>query len=199
MNNQALRIETLSGPALAAHLDALARLRIEVFRDFPYLYDGDFEYEARYLRTYAESPGSMMVLVFDGDAVVGASTCIPLQHETEEIRRPFEQQGQDVRRVFYLGESVLRRAYRGRGIGVRFFEEREAHAYRLGGFEYAAFCGVQRPVEHPRRPADYVPLDAFWRKRGYEPRPDLVTTLSWKDLDEPVETPKPMQFWTRRL
>lgn len=199
MNNQTLRIETFSGPALAAHIDALARLRMEVFRDFPYLYDGDFDYEARYLRTYIDSPDSMMVLVFDGDTVVGASTCIPLQYETEEIRRPFEQQGWDVTRVFYLGESVLQRAYRGRGIGVRFFAEREAHAYRLGGFEYAAFCGVQRPIDHPRRPADYVPLDDFWRKRGYEPRPELVTTLSWKDLDEADETAKPMQFWTRRL
>lgn len=198
MNNQALRIETLSGPALAAHLDALARLRIEVFRDFPYLYDGDFEYEARYLRTYAESPGSMMVLVFDGDAVVGASTCIPLQHETEEIRRPFEQQGQDVRRVFYLGESVLRRAYRGRGIGVRFFEEREAAA-REFGYPVCCFCAVARPEDHPLKPEDYVPLDNFWRNRGYEKRPELVSQFGWTDIGEQDETAKPMIYWMKRL
>ncbi|MDD3518770.1 MAG: GNAT family N-acetyltransferase [Chromatiales bacterium] len=199
MNGPVLRIEALVGDALTTHLEDLARLRIEVFRDFPYLYDGDPGYEARYLRTYVEAPGSMMVLVFDGETVVGASTCIPLQHETAEIRRPFERQGWDVARVFYLGESVLQRAYRGRGLGVRFFEAREAHARRLGGFEHAAFCGVQRPADHPRRPGDYVPLDTFWSKRGYERRPELTTTLSWKDLDEPGETPKPMQFWTKPL
>ena len=38
-------VRRLTGEALGAALDDVARLRIEVFRAFPYLYDGDAEYD----------------------------------------------------------------------------------------------------------------------------------------------------------
>ncbi|HVJ62207.1 MAG TPA: GNAT family N-acetyltransferase, partial [Tahibacter sp.] len=102
-----LKIENYTGAAVAPHLDAVAALRIGVFRDWPYLYDGDADYEARYLATYTRSPRSLFVLVFDGDAVVGASTALPLADETDAFRQPFEARGLDVGGVFYFGESVL--------------------------------------------------------------------------------------------
>jgi GNAT superfamily N-acetyltransferase len=94
---------------------------------------------------------------------------------------------------------VLLPEYRGRGLGVRFFEEREAHARRLGRFEKICFCAVERPADHPRRPAGYVPLDAFWQRRGYRQQPDLRTSFVWQDLDEAHESPKPMVFWMKSL
>lgn len=194
-----LRLERLSGEKLTQYIPELARLRIEVFRDFPYLYDGDLAYEEKYLRTYIEAPDSVIVLAFDGDRVVGASTGIPLQHETDEVKKPFIDAGYDVGTIFYCGESVLLSQYRGQGAGVAFFDHREAHACEIGGFDYSCFCGVQRPDDHPRRPAGYKPLDNFWRKRGYEKHPELSTTFSWKEVGEDTESPKPMTFWMKRL
>ncbi|MFC4638368.1 GNAT family N-acetyltransferase [Deinococcus hohokamensis] len=199
MPSEAVQIERRTGAQLRDVLDDLARLRVSVFRAFPYLYEGSAEYEADYLHTYLETPDSVAVLVRDGERVVGASTALPLRAETAELRAPFERGGYDVNEVFYLAESVLLPQYRGRGLGVRFFEEREAHALALGGFAFTAFCAVERPENHPRRPADFVPLDAFWRRRGYEKHPELSTTLSWPDLDEPAASPKPMTFWLKRL
>ncbi len=175
----------------------LARLRIEVFRDFPYLYDGDFEYEKKYLQTYIDCTESVIVIAFDGDKVVGASTAIPMKHETEQLKKPFVENGYNLDDIFYCSESVLNKNYRGLGIGVRFFEQREAHAEDLGGFKHICFCCVERPADHPRRPANYVPLDQFWNKRGYVKHPELATTYTWKDLDEADETPKPMTFWLK--
>lgn len=192
-------IERVPGPALRNYLRDVARLRIEVFRNFPYLYDGDVGYEESYLQTYLQSPRAVVVLARDGAAVVGASTAIPLRDESEEFQRPFREHGYDVGEVFYCGESVLQKAYRGLGIGVRFFEEREAHARALGGFAYSSFCAVQRPENHPLRPADYVPLDRFWLKRGYTRHPELTTTFRWKDIDQPGQTDKKMVFWLKRL
>ena len=60
------------------HLDAVAVLRIDVFRDWPYLYDGAIAYEREYLEAYAGSNDSVFVLAFYGDAVIGASTGLPL-------------------------------------------------------------------------------------------------------------------------
>ena len=192
-----LRVERYTGDQFKRYIPELARLRIEVFHDFPYLYDGTIDYEEKYLATYLRAKDAVIVIAFDGERVIGASTGMPIVEETEEIQRPFKQQGYDLARVFYFAESVLQKNYRGHGLGVRFFDEREAHACGLKRFDFTCFCGVQRPADHPRRPPDFVPLDRFWTKRGYTKHPELTTAISWMDLDDTDETPKPMTFWLK--
>ena len=193
-----LVVERVCGAAIERYLPAIAELRIAVFREFPYLYVGSLAYERTYLQHYAESPEALVVLARDGERVVGASTAMPLLTHSDDVVPTLVQAGYEPARVFYFGESVLDREYRGRGVGNAFFVEREAHA-RAAGFTTAAFCAVVRSADHPRRPADYRPLDALWTKHGFVRRPELVTTFSWQDLDEAVETAKPMMFWTKEL
>ena len=194
-----LDIRTLTGDALAAAIPELAALRITVFRDYPYLYEGSEEYEKSYLETYARSPGAMAVLVRDGARVVGASTGVPMAHETVEFTRPFVSAGMDPAKIFYCGESVLLRAYRGRGLYKKFFEAREAHARALGGIEWITFCGVVREPGDPRRPEGYEPLDEIWRHFGYSPREDLVAHYSWREVGAEDECDHVMMFWMKRL
>jgi GNAT superfamily N-acetyltransferase len=189
----------VSGADIAPYVDDLARLRIEVFREFPYLYDGDADYERRYLQTYVDAPRSLAVLVYDGAELVGASTGLPMQDETTEFQRPFVEHGYDVSRVFYCGESVLRKAYRGRGIYKHLFQSREQHAASLPGIELCTFCGVRRAPDHPLRPADYAPLNAIWQRFGYDEHAELETQYSWKDIDADTATAKTMRFWVKRL
>ena len=107
--------------------------------------------------------------------------------------------GYDPAKIFYCAESILLTEYRGRGIYPKFFEAREGHARHLGRFDLCTFCCVQRPVDHPLRPKDYVPLDRIWTKFGYVKNEALTTTYDWKDVDQADETPKPMVFWTKSL
>lgn len=190
-------IRRFTGDQLGGYIDAVARLRIAVFRDFPYLYDGSMDYERKYLRTYLECPQAVVVAAFDGDEVVGCSTAIPMAFEEPAFQQPFVDHGYDPTRIFYCAESVLRPEYRGQGIGVRFFEEREAHARELGGFDWYAFCAVVRPADHPLRPAGYEPLDRFWQKRGYAKHPELGAMYTWKDIDQGAETSKRLEFWLK--
>ncbi len=192
-------IQRLSGGAINVFLLELARLRIRVFRDYPYLYEGSADYEEKYLRAYANVPDSVMVLARDGEAVVGASSGLPLSAETPNVIEPFTARGYDPTRIFYYGESVLLPEYRGLGLGKRFFAEREAHVRELGRFDIVCFCAVERPGDHPRRPLNYRPLDDLWNRQGFIRHPELRTTFSWRDLDETTESPKPMVFWLKRL
>jgi len=205
-NPDRLEIKVVSGGELLPHMESLARLRISVFRAFPYLYDGDMEYEKKYLSTYMDKTDAMTVLILNGGKAVGASTALPLADETAEVKRPFVERGIPPEEVFYFGESVLEPSYRGLGLGVRFFEEREKFARLKAGalredrpWRLLAFCAVDRPADHPMRPEGYVPLDRFWQNRGFKKIPDMQTTFSWRDIGDSEETKKSMTFWLKEL
>lgn len=187
---------TLRGEGILPHLQALAQLRIAVFREFPYLYDGTVEYEMNYLQAYVQSPRSTVFLIKDGDRTVGATTALPLADADPEFREAFIRQGIDINAVYYFGESVLLPEYRGRGYGHRFFDEREVAAQAFG-FTVTSFCAVVRPADHPLHHADYEPHDRFWTGRGYTPVPGLCCEYHWKDIDQAESTAKTMQFWFR--
>ena len=193
-----LTFHELSGAALEPWLDGLGALRISVFHDYPYLYEGTLEYEREYLRTYVNTPDSLVVLVTDPtDEVVGATTCIPLRDEGPEFQEPFLKHGFDVNEVLYFGESILLPQLRGRGIGKEFFTRREAHAQRLGA-KWTGFCAVDRPADHPLRPAGYCPLDDFWNAQGYTKHPEMQATFIWKEIGEEDESPKTLTFWLKQ-
>ena len=191
-----LRFETLRGEQLRAWLPRLAGLRTAVFRDWPYLYQGEAAYEETYLSAYADSPGAAVFAAIDGERAVGCATCQPMAEATGRVRDAFRSRGMDLARWCYFGESVLLPAYRGRGAGVRFFELREAHARSLG-LQAAAFCAVTRNDNDPRRPKDYVPLDAFWGRRGYVRRADISVIFDWQEVGDDRETPHALGFWVK--
>lgn len=191
-----LRLQNFHGAELAPHLDALGELRIAVFHEYPYLYAGTLEHERQYLGTYVRSSGSLVVLVFDDDRVVGATTCLPMLDEGPEFQAAFVQAGYDLSTICYFGESILLPAYRGKGIGKEFFVRRETHVRKLG-LKLSTFCAVDRPAEHVLRPQGYRPLDDFWRSQGYVKRPDLQATFVWLEIGEDTESPKTLTFWTK--
>jgi len=194
-----LEVKSVTGEDIFKILPDLGRLRMIVFRDWPYLYDGTLEYEQKYLNQFAEAKGAVVICAYDGDQMVGASTGAPMIEHADEFGEPFKDAGYDISKIFYCGESVLLKSHRGYGLGHAFFDGREAQAKKLGGFDASTFCRVVRPDDHPLKPKDYAPLDPFWKKRGYEPIDGIVATYDWKDVDQSGETSHKMQFWMKKL
>jgi GNAT superfamily N-acetyltransferase len=190
------RTETLRGEAILPVLPALARLRIAVFAEWPYLYAGEEAYERRYLAGYARSPGAAVVVAFAGDEPVGAATCQPMSEASEAVRAAFA--GEVLARWCYFGESVLLAPFRGRGLGHAFFDAREAHARALG-CTHAAFCAVDRDAADPRRPPDARDLAPFWTKRGYLREPARRCVFTWREIGGEAEIAHSLTFWTRAL
>ncbi len=193
-----IQLLELSGKEILPYISDLARLRILVFRDYPYLYEGDMRYEADYLSTYTNCKESFMVLVLDNGQVVGASSGVPIIAEDENMYQRFSNRGIPVDKIFYFGESVLLKSYRGLGFGKRFFDSRENYARSIG-FQFTTFCAVQRPDDHPLRPAEYRSLDLFWHRLGYKEIHGLQTSFNWRDIDKMEEDSKVMQFWIKEL
>lgn len=195
----AITVEPLTGAALREALPDLARLRIAVFREWPYLYEGTLAYEQNYVAKFGAGERALIVAARDGRTIIGAATATPLLDHADAFAEPFQQCGYDAGRIFYFGESVLLKPYRGRGIGHTFFDHREAHARSFGVYTHATFCSVARPDDHPLKPADAQSHDAFWTKRGYRKTDGIVAHFDWLEIGETEKTTKPMQFWMKEL
>ena len=194
-----IKFHRLTGAEARQFVTDLASLRLRVFKDYPYLYEGSLEYEKNYLETYFKANHSFIFLIEDCGKIIGATTSILASEEEENFRRPFENFGLDSGKVFYFGESVLLPEYRGQGFGKLFFQEREAFARTLSFVDTLSFCAVERPSGHPLRPHDYKPLDTFWGNMGFRKAEGLRTTYSWKDRDKENEDKKEMQFWIKKI
>jgi GNAT superfamily N-acetyltransferase len=192
-------VEVLHGSEILPVLDELARLRIHVFREWPYLYDGDWNNEREYLRAFSAARSSVMVLARDSrptpSKVVGVSTAMALADESEALRKPFSDAGYDVSQWFYLAESVLMEEYRGQGLGHAFFDEREA-AGKRAGFHRFTFCAVQRAESDPRQPEATRSLTPFWHQRGYAPL-EVCCSLQWKEVGNATPTFQTLRFWAK--
>lgn len=192
---------TLTGKDILPFVDDLAHLRIVVFKEYPYLYDGDIEYERGYLKRFIENPDAMMIVAKDitSQKIVGVSTGAPLISEMNEAKQPFIEKKYSLAEIFYFSESVLLPAYRGQGIGRYFLQEREKMARCNQNITSIAFCAVEREANHPKKPKDYHSLEMLWQKAGFEKHPDLFTYYSWQDLGEKIQTKKQMVFWMKTL
>ncbi|MGI9403383.1 MAG: GNAT family N-acetyltransferase, partial [Hyphomicrobium sp.] len=94
-----IEVTSLTGDEIKPVLPALAKLRIIVFRDWPYLYDGTIAYEETYLAKFAAANGAVCVIARDGDEIVGASTAAPMIEHADEFAEPFEKAGYDLSKI----------------------------------------------------------------------------------------------------
>ena len=187
--------ELLVGNELDSIITELAKLRIQVFREYPYLYDGSIEYEQKYLADYAKRKGACCVVAKSAGKIVGASTAMWLHEAGDAFAKPFKGQP-EFNKIYYFAESVLLSEYRGKGIGHKFFDKREAHAQKLGAIK-TVFCAVDRPANHPLKPKNYQNLEPFWQRRGYQQLPECKAYLEWQDIDRELPGVHALMFWER--
>jgi GNAT superfamily N-acetyltransferase len=188
-------LQCLEGPQALKFLDLIAELRITVFKEFPYSYDGNIEYEKKYLKNYTKHNRALIILAKKDDKIIGASTCIPMEYAEPAFSNPFSDAGYDPYDFMYYGESVILPEYRGKGIGKEFFIEREKHARKFKK-SIATFCAVERNKKD--YPQDYRPLDEFWRKQGFNPS-KISTEFEWKMIHSDKPEKHKLNFWMKNL
>lgn len=193
-----IEVRGLTPGEVTSRLAEIAALRCVVFREWPYLYDGNLEYERAYLSPYCNDVRALIIAVLHNGRLVGMSTGMPLEMQSDQIVAPFLKRPESPSSILYGGESVLLSPYRGRGIGHTLFDQREAWARTLAR-QHIAFCSVIRPANHPARPAQEGHLDHFWTARGYAPVLGAVAEMSWRDLGDTEDTTKRLQFWMNTL
>lgn len=192
-----LESKLLIGSEISDVLYELAELRIQIFFEYPYLYKGHLDYEMKYLNRYLKSSKSLFFGLWDQQQLIGATTGLPLVDEDSAFQKPFIDHKMNIENIFYFGESLLKPEYRGQKLGHLFFDKRENYAVQSLKYKTTCFCSVQRPENHPLRPANYRTHDQFWARRGYNKQRHLLAQYSWQDRNESAESTKCLEFWTQ--
>ena len=196
-----LTVHTYRGTEAQPFFSDLARLRIEIFREYPYLYEGDLAYETEYAASYRDCPDSLLVVAQDRGKVVGISTAFPLvsaMSQSMKLESAFVSHHRPMSDYFYLGESILLPAYRGSGVYKEFFRYREAAA-REHGSSHALFFAIERPDSHPAKPPQYQSLEPVWHRFQYQKIPDVIARFSWKEVGIPTLIENTMTAWVKEL
>ena len=197
MNN--FEIQTLLGRDAQKHIRDLARLRMEVFKEYPYLYEGSLKEESKYLESFLENESNLLILATYNGEVIGASTAYPLSGADLKIQEALSAFDQKVERFFYFGESVLKKEFRGHGIGQRFFDERQCWASQNPEVQYLAFCAVERDADDPKKPIDYRTPYFLWKRNGFRKHEEVYTYFEWPELGQNTNSSHKMTFWIKEL
>ena len=179
------------------YFQEIAQLRIEIFKEFPYLYQGSFDYERNYLCRYIEASDSLVCLVKQGDIIAGMTTAISLAQEDQDIKGQYQEQGYIPEHTCYFGESIIKKEYRNYGVGKQFFKIREEFAIEnIPKLKHTTFCAVKRDHSHPLRPENYFDLSEFWSKQGYQ-KTESHIKMKWKDINKDKEDYKKLMIWKK--
>jgi GNAT superfamily N-acetyltransferase len=198
-----LDISVYFGSEITPFLEDVAKLRIQLFREFPYLYEGTSSIEEEYLRGFSSDPKSMLVVARSGKELASVSTAWPFTADANILKlakQRFGEVGIRVEDVYYYGEILVKEKFRGRGITRKSYELHEAAAKDYG-YSIASIATVVRSVDDPRRPLNYIDTDALWGKLGFS-KTNIIVKHPWPTIQvdgTSTDELNPMVFWTKQL
>jgi GNAT superfamily N-acetyltransferase len=190
--------QLLTGDTIADHLNDMATLRLDIFQEYPYLYEGRREDELNYLSTYVDAPDASTILAYDDSAIIGAATGMPLIHEDAQMRDAFTGTTLPLNEIYYVGELLFRPAYRNCGLGQKLLGRLQSHIRSLGSYRTLTCATVERPDDHPLRPFDYIPITRFLARTGFARLSGVTNHFRWRETDG-VRRDHCMQFWSKDL
>lgn len=194
-----ISIEVLKGPEVIPYLQKLAELRIEFYRNYPYLYEGNITDEETYLNMYAKSKDSLLVIAKNGDDIVGAVTGIPMLESKEENKQLYAQKQIPAEHIFYLGELVLSQDYQKSDLLERLYLQLENAVKGLERYSLLAVCEIERSPEDTKKPVSALSSEVLWANRGFTKQPQLYTTDAWKDVGDLEKSDHHLFFWYKAL
>jgi hypothetical protein len=194
-----INIEVLKGTEVIPYLQKLAELRIDFYRNYPYLYEGNITDEKAYLSMYAKSKDSLLVIAKNGDDIVGAVTGIPMLESKEENKQLFAQKQIPAEHIFYLGELVLSQDYQNNTIQESLYLQLENAVKELEKYSLLAVCEIERSPDDTKKPVSAFSSEVIWTGRGFTKQPQLYTTDAWKDVGDLEKSDHHLFFWYKAL
>jgi hypothetical protein len=197
MKQSDIQIQVLKGREVEPYVNDISRLRIILFREYPYLYEPDEEVDRGLVRLYT-TEYAIVVIAKDGEKMIGAMTGVPLNAVPARFLELFSTNQIDSAGIFYLGDALIEEKYRGGRLAFKMYNAFEKAVQAEGRYRQIAVIQANKPKDDPKRPANYVPL-VNCGNRGYVEHPELTIMTPWRAVGDVVETNHSVTFWLKPL
>jgi len=198
-----LKIALYTGTEIIPFIKEVSKLRISIFREFPYLYQGNMDYEIEYMDGYKHDSKSTLVVVRDNNRIIGVSTGIPLNSSStivQEIKDILIKNNKKIDNIYYFGEVLVLPKYRGKGLVSKMYKLQE-NFVKQWGYDFVSILTVVRDNKHPLQPEKYQSHDELWKHLNFY-REGITTNFCWPTIqgDGSVKNMRNlMEFWIKRL
>jgi hypothetical protein len=173
----------------------IASLRLMMFKEFPYLYEGSLEQEEKYLSFYTDFPDGRVVLAKQGGCIAGLLTGMPMISICEHIsdfKKTLDEHKRTLNGAYYYGEGLVLPAYRGQGMLTKMFEVLN-NEIKIMGYNHAYGITVIRDKNDARRPAHYRDTDTLWDRMGLT-KTTMVYGGKWPTIIKTGDTAIEMNY-----
>lgn len=182
--------------------DFIAQQRIEQFKGYPYLYDGNMDFEYNYLNGYVSTPKSAFAIAFWQDQPVALITGMPLYDFNKDVPNgldAFKQAGLNAEEYYYFGEFLILPEHRDDSLISKLAAIFEDYVASIG---YTKTCFMEESNDsHPLKPADYQEKDYLLLRDGYK-KTSAVIGYTWPtfQLDGSIkEQTHDLNYWIKDL
>ncbi len=196
-----LSIKVFKGDEISPYVKGITDIAIEVYKEYPYLYDGTEEEYLPFIDYYSHSSFGIASLLFDGDRPVGVAIGMPLNEMRDRFKDPLlaARPDENLEKIYYLGEFLLINEYRGKGYGKKLYKQLENLVKENGEYSKLCFCKIVEWDYHPLMPNGYLPMDGFWIKQGFEICDDITVSVYWDDVGTNENSIHHLVYWMKNL
>lgn len=198
-DTQNITVNLLYGEQIRPYIRELARLCLDVYREWPYLYEGSEAECIEYVEErYVKKPDSVVCIALEGKTLIGAVMGLPLCHAPQHYLACYNEKDQEG--VFYWGELAVYPKYRNLKIAKEMYTTMGKAVIASGKYKAMAFCEVIRSAEfkYPM-PGNYVGHGTLWNALGFEKKENLTCQGKWKLVGEQEESSQLMVYWWKQL
>jgi len=194
-----IHLQTFKGESINPYVKDITDLCITVFREYPYCYEGTEEEYRPFIEHYAHSDNGIACLLFENDYPIGVAIGMPLNEMREQYMDPFitARPQENCDELFYLGEFVLLKEYRGRGLGKEMYLELEDLVRENRNVKKMCFCKIDETNSEPTIPENYRSLDGFWEKLGFDQCDDVAMEAYWHDIGQIEASSHKLVYWLK--
>lgn len=196
-------IKVLTHKELEPLLPFVAQLRVDIFKNYPYLYDGDIQEEMDDLQKYAQDDNSALAIAYRNDTPIGFLGGSDLTayswHFENSVPDMFKNAGLNPQEYYYFTDVIILPEHRGNGLSPQLFKALEKYAQNKGS---NGSCFITEHHEnHPLKPDNHKSLVPLWNGLNYK-KSTLITYASWPthQADGTIKQERhPLVFWFKNL
>jgi hypothetical protein len=199
-SSEGITLKAFTGPEAFYYWQELVPLVVEVYKEYPYLYDCKMEADWMLYfkqRTFLHSSLSNVLIIFDNEKVIGFSYSIPLNEEVEIIQHDFLKNNAITRNYLYIGDTLISPYYQGKGLIKKIIASHEEHAQKIV-CSSLVLVAIDRPENYCSKPSDYRSLDSLWDYLGFQ-KNGMKVYESWLQVDTKKVEDNVQSIWIKKL